>query len=167
MNLAKDIISAFKNQGITVDGIATFRRVDGRNMIAVNDNGEYRIVSLNERNHGYIRQISQATYSEVEALDCSQSIMRKVTPLAIVITLQDRDANIQNVATYVKSILTTIPDIEKAVIISETSDKQAILDEEQLPENNFKLHKLLVSIQQIYASDDCEKELCLNPVAPC
>lgn len=167
MSLQKDIISAFRDYGITIDGIATFRRVDGKNMICVNDDGEYRIVSLNEHNHGYIRQISQSTYNEIEPLDCEQSIMRKVTPLAIVITLQDRTANIENVAVFVKSILTKIKGVSRAVIVSETSDRQAILDEEMLPENNFKLHKLIVSIEEIYTSDNCERDLCINPVAPC
>lgn len=166
MNLAKDITSAFKEAGLTIEGIAKFRRVNGNNVIAVDHNGEYKVVSLNEHNHGYIRQIAQSTYFEIEQLDCSQSVMRKTTPLAIVLTLPNGH-NIKSVATYVKSILVAVQGIDKAIVASENDDKQAILDEEMLPENNFSLHKLIVNIEQLYASNNCEQDLCINPLPSC
>lgn len=168
MNLQENIISRFKENGIDLDGIATFRRIKDsqERVIAVDNNGEWRIVSLNDHNQGYIRQLASSTYNEQEVLDCGQSIMRQTIPLTIVLTLP-RDKNILSVAQWVKSILVNIEGVDKMIIVSETSDRQIILDEEYLPENDLSIHKIVFNLEVLYLSNNCVPVTCNNNYVRC
>jgi hypothetical protein len=92
---------------------------------------------LNEDYNGYIRAINNANYRLREAIDCTANLYDVEQDVAIVMWV-DRKVNPNGV----------MQAIQQAVagndILNTTFDKQVILNEEGLPENDYLMLKVVV-----------------------
>lgn len=160
MKLKQEITSSLKKIGLSLTGVAYHRTINGRKMVVVDNNGEYDVVSLNENNHGYFRQNGSVTFTEMENVDCTLTIMKQNVSMIFVVSVHNRES-LENIVTALKGAIYEIKDF-KSTLAAETWNKQEILDTESLPENNLGMYKLIVNFSQNFVTDLCEQDLCLN-----
>lgn len=163
MNWLQDIISKFSVQGLAVVGLAYFRDIGKggvRTVTITNRDGEITPVALNEDYNGYIRAINNANYRLREAIDCTANLYDVEQDVAIVMWL-DRKVNPNGV----------MQAIQQAVagndILNTTFDKQVILNEEGLPENDSIMMKVVVRMVSEYAGSSCPADICAVYYDPC
>jgi hypothetical protein len=163
MNWLQDIISKFSVQGLAVVGLAYFRDIGKggvRTVTITNRDGEITPVALNEDYNGYIRAINNANYRLREAIDCTANLYDVEQDVAIVMWV-DRKVNPNGV----------MQAIQQAVagndILNTTFDKQVILNEEGLPENDYLMLKVVVRMVSEYAGSSCPADVCAVYYDPC
>ena len=157
-----------KEIGLTIDGLAYFRKINkATTIIAIDNNGEYLPVGLNEDNHGYLRLVSSPTYSDYEPIDSCSIVQQKQSTIALVIRLY-RDYDIESLSHKIKTSLLNLKTIDALSFISESYDKQTILNEELLKENDYSMYKITFRVSEIFIADDCsEQPYCINPLNYC
>jgi hypothetical protein len=163
MNWLQDIVLKFSVQGLAVIGLAYFRDIGKggvRTVTVTNRDGEVTPVGLNEDYQGYIRAINSANYRLTESLDCNTNLYDVEQDVAIVMWL-DRKQNPNGV----------MQAIQQAVagndILSTTFDKQVILNEEGLPENDYLMIKVVARMVSTYAGSSCPADVCAVYYDPC
>lgn len=163
MNWLQDIISKFSAQGLAVVGLAYFRDIGKggvRTVTVTNRDGEVTPVALNEDYNGYIRAVNNANYRLREAIDCTANLYDVEQDVAIVMWL-DRKVNPNGV----------MQAIQQAVagndILNTSFDKQVILNEEGLPENDYIMMKVVVRMVSEYAGSSCPADVCAVYYDPC
>lgn len=163
MNWLQDIISKFSVQGLAVVGLAYFRDIGKggvRTVTITNRDGEVTPVALNEDYNGYIRAINNANYRLREAIDCTANLYDVEQDVAIVMWL-DRKVNPNGVMVAIQQA------VAGNDILNTTFDKQVILNEEGLPENDYIMMKVVVRMVSEYAGSSCPADVCAVYYDPC
>lgn len=163
MNWLQDIISKFSIQGLAVVGLAYFRDIGKggvRTVTITNRDGEITPVALNEDYNGYIRAINNANYRLREAIDCTANLYDVEQDVAIVMWL-DRKVNPNGVMVAIQQA------VAGNDILNTTFDKQVILNEEGLPENDYLMLKVVVRMVSEYAGSSCPADVCAVYYDPC
>lgn len=163
MNWLQDIISKFSAQGLAVVGLAYFRDIGKggvRTVTVTNRDGEVTTVALNEDYNGYIRAVNNANYRLREAIDCTANLYDVEQDVAIVMWL-DRKVNPNGVMVAIQQA------VAGNDILNTTFDKQVILNEEGLPENDYIMLKVVVRMVSEYAGSSCPADVCAVYYDPC
>ena len=163
MNWLQDTISKFSVQGLAVVGLAYFRDIGKggvRTVTITNRDGEVTPVALNEDYNGYIRAINNANYRLREAIDCTANLYDVEQDVAIVMWL-DRKVNPNGVMVAIQQA------VAGNDILNTSFDKQVILNEEGLPENDYIMMKVVVRMVSEYAGSSCPADVCAVYYDPC
>ena len=137
MSWLQDIVSNFALQGLPVKGLAYFRDVDGKRMVTFSSqDGELELLSLNEKYRGYLRAVNAATFTEQEEIDCKNKIFEAQQDIAAVFWLE-RNVGVNGV------IEVTAQAFSGYDVLSVSSDKGQIMQDESLPENDYTLLKIV------------------------
>lgn len=138
--------------GIKIDGIAKHR--DGKVMI--NDGNEWEVVSFNESNSGYVREVGATQIAKGEDISCSYSTQVATQTFALVFTTEKEIS----LATLYGAFYNALANDFDIIVMSYTNDRELIQREELLPESEWHLAKITFQIRTILETN-CEKlEIC-------
>ena len=161
MSWLQDIVSNFALQGLPVKGLAYFRDVDGKRMVTFSSqDGELELLSLNEKYRGYLRAVNAATFTEQEEIDCKSKIFEAQQDIAAVFWLE-RNVGVNGV------IEVTAQAFSGYDVLSVSSDKGQIMQDESLPENDYTLLKIVYRVKYRYVGSSCPQDVCAVYYDPC
>jgi hypothetical protein len=157
-----------KEKKIVVDGLATFRKISNETTIlAIDKDGEWVTVQLSEDLHGYLRLVGKPTFTSFEAIDACSNYQQKNYTVALVLSIY-RDYDIEAISKVVKSTIINLTGISEVSFLDESFDKQGILNEEQMKDNDYSLFKITFRVTEFVSDLNCEEdEICLNPLNYC
>lgn len=136
---------------IILDHTAEFR--DNKVMV-YNGDGEYKIVSFNERNHGYIRREGTGSFNQ------STDITILTQRYDMVLSFNNK-ISINDIVSFVLSLSNSLACVYSIKAIKVELNKDIIQRQEKLPENEYRLAKITYEVQEIIG--DClDINICLN-----
>jgi hypothetical protein len=167
-NWLRELKLRLKEKKIIVDGLATFRKISNETTIlAIDKDGEWVTVQLSEDLHGYLRLVGKPTYTDYEAIDACSTYQSKNYTVALVLRLY-RDYDVTRISQVVKSTIINLRSVSSLGFLDETYDKQEILNEEQMKDNDYSLFKITFRIVELVGDLDCEQDdICINALNIC
>jgi hypothetical protein len=161
MNSIKNIQERFSVAGIPVAGLGYFRDYQNTRQVAVPDSeGEWQGISLNEDYIGYIRAADRITYTQDGFIGCDTR-MYDVQQDCVLVLWHSRDQNQRQVIDLAFRALGDV------LLQNMSTDRQRILSDEVLPENDFGLIRIAFRIEYKYVGNSCPIDLCTGYFEPC
>jgi hypothetical protein len=161
MNSIKNIQERFSVAGIPVAGLGYFRDYQNTRQVAVPDSeGEWQGVSLNEDYIGYIRAADRITYTQDGFIGC-ETRMYDVQQDCVLVIWHSRDQNQRQVIDLAFRALGDV------LLQNMSTDRQRILSDEVLPENDLGLIRIAFRIEYKYVGNSCPIDLCTGYFEPC
>jgi hypothetical protein len=161
MNSIKNIQERFSLAGIPVAGLGYFRDYQNTRQVAVPDSeGEWQGVSLNEDYIGYIRAADRITYTQDGFIGC-ETRMYDVQQDCVLVLWHSRDQNQRQVIDLAFRALGDV------LLQNMSTDRQRILADEVLPENDLGLIRIAFRIEYKYVGNSCPIDLCTGYFEPC
>lgn len=161
MNSIKNIQERFSLEGIPVAGLGYFRDYKNSRQVAVPDSeGEWQGVSLNEDYIGYIRAADRITYTQDGFIGCDTR-MYDVQQDCVLVLWHSRDQNQRQVIDLAFRALGDV------LLQNMSTDRERILADEVLPENDFGLVRIAFRIEYKYVGNSCPIDLCTGYFEPC
>jgi hypothetical protein len=161
MNSIQNIQERFSVAGIPVAGLGYFRDYQNTRQVAVPDSeGEWQGVSLNEDYIGYIRAADRITYTQDGFIGC-ETRMYDVQQDCVLVLWHSRDQNQRQVIDLAFRALGDV------LLQNMSTDRQRILADEVLPENDLGLIRIAFRIEYKYVGNSCPIDLCTGYFEPC
>jgi hypothetical protein len=161
MNSIQNIQERFSIAGIPVAGLGYFRDYQNTRQVAVPDSeGEWQGVSLNEDYIGYIRAADRITYTQDGFIGCDTR-MYDVQQDCVLVLWHSRDQNQRQVIDLAFRALGDV------LLQNMSTDRQRILSDEVLPENDLGLIRIAFRIEYKYVGNSCPIDLCTGYFEPC
>jgi hypothetical protein len=161
MNSIQNIQERFSIAGIAVAGLGYFRDYQNTRQVAVPDSeGEWQGVSLNEDYIGYIRAADRITYTQDGFIGCDTR-MYDVQQDCVLVIWHSRDQNQRQVIDLAFRALGDV------LLQNMSTDRQRILSDEVLPENDLGLIRIAFRIEYKYVGNSCPIDLCTGYFEPC
>jgi len=135
----------------TIKGIGSFVLLNGVNIVAIRSDGEYDTISVNEENSGYIRTSGVKEFAIKDSLDCEDYYYKVNEQLILV--LMTNEFTIESLTAKVLAILSDLN------IVRIVTDRQTILREEFIKENEFNLIKVVFRYEYDFLNDCKDVEL--------
>ncbi len=154
MNSIRDIVQRLNSARLQVRGLGYFRDYNGSRQVALpDDEGEWTGLTLNEDYVGYIRAAGPLTYLEDGFNSCDTRLYDVRQDCALVIWhSREQAAN-----SIIEVAIRALGDV---LMQSVSVDRQTILSEESMPENDYGLLKISFRIEYKYVGSSCPIDLC-------
>ena len=151
MNNLNNILDRFKGLPFEIKGIGSFVRLNGIEVVAIKECGEYIPISVSECNTGYLRTSGIKQFTQVELIDCLDNIY-KVREELILVLCTDK----YTIESLSNKILALLKDFK---IVKIVTDRRTILQEEKIKENEYNLIKVVFSYEYDFINDCTDGEL--------
>lgn len=152
------IIDAYATLPFKVNAVGQFYSRGGKQVVSVYEDGEYRDISITDGvNGGYVRVVGEATMSPADKLTCDNYYYKATQRMALVVGVMNYD--LFNVQTKCLALTQAIPDVK---LVSQSGDKQQILNDEGIGANQLEFFKIVFDYTWDYITDEngCVVSLC-------
>ena len=148
MEYLTNIQELFKDLPFEIKGIGSFVVLNGVTVVAVRGcGGEYEPIQFDECQQGYLRTSGITTFTSVEPIDCDDIIYKATEEITLVIY-----TNKYTIESLKMKILSLLKGLK---IVRIVTDRQTILREEFIKNNEYDLIKVVFNYEYDYLND-CE-----------
>lgn len=136
----------------TMRGIGQFRSPKGNDALKTlvgiieDSNGDYPKMGIDFENTGYLRLTDNITPVTTQRIGCGEFVYRVRVPFAYVVAYTDKDKS--DVINY---MMTKVSEIQQAYFQTLSVDKEAIQEQERIPDNLYRLIKITFNLEFQYA----------------